>query len=60
MRNSISVNILQSESKDERSKILKQKTIWKCNAGIKTAALSSKENYLAVLVMQSSEHNSRI
>jgi len=60
MKNSIIGNILQSESKDERSKILKAKWQLKCPEGIKTAALSSRENYLAVLIMQSKEHGSRI
>lgn len=39
---------------------MKFKWSWKCEAGVKAATMSSQENYLAVLVAQSEEHNSKI
>ena len=49
------------ESKESREgKLLKFKSSKAEPSGIKTAALSARENYLAVLVAQSSVNNSKI
>jgi hypothetical protein len=59
MKHSIAENCVMGEGK-EGGKILKFNRSLKCEPGIKTAAISSQENYLAVLVAQSSLHNSKI
>lgn len=56
MKNSIAEYSVVGEGKEERGKLLKFKWSLKCDAGIKTATLSSEESYLAVLVAQSTQH----
>ena len=61
LKGGVTVYNYTSDLKDERNSRLQRRKEWmKCESGIKAAILSSRENYLAVLIAPSSLQNAKI